>query len=281
MSEKADPTDRLRAALERLSQANETWIADPAPDGEGAMSRQLDATRPDAVLSALLLEVEDTVLPARLTLSGSGGHVAVAAAGRRVQALLSVSDSIVEQDGDLVETILDEEGLDTAKALGEMLRRLLEGGGPFAIRSDITTRFGVESEPGLAPNRLSTLWGIVSQDSNTHPLEQFLTLIEPDIKGGLLRDGDDVVLMVGDQSLEEPLADVLDAAWVDFSSERAKGSDDHNDPSLTCWQQPEGPIVGVAAWSEEDGHKRLVALAMLDDSLAKVISTWNDNILTI
>jgi hypothetical protein len=224
------------------------------------------------VIAALLAEVGDTVMPARVILSTADKEVALAVAGRRVQGLLGASSDALGDATDLVDRVLDSEDETGPKKLGEVVRSVAEGPGPFLLRSEVASRLGAEAEPGLTPIQLQDLWNIANPDAS--PLERFLRKSEAQIRGGIITANGAVSVTVGDPTLSEPLVDVLEAAWPDFQAEREKIAKDHSDPSLTCWQQSGGPVVAVAQWPGSG----IAALAFLPDQLVDVLSIWNSMI---
>lgn len=278
MNDETDQTARLRAALSRLADVEDRWTQ----NRDGKTARQISAEAPDAVIDALLAEVQDTILPARVILSGAETQVELAVAGRRVQGLLAASADLMTasetvMNGEaLVDRVLDAEDAGPIAALGGIVRSVAEGAGPFSLRSEISSRLGAEAEPGLTASQLRESWGASADQTSPSQteLEGFLRAIQDVVRGGILvRDGE-VVLEVGDPNLGEPLRDVLDAAWPDFEAERARVARDHSDPSLTCWQQSGGPVVSVVSWPD-DG---IAALAYLPETMHDILSNWNNHL---
>lgn len=260
-----DLSARLRTALTRLSALDDAWIT----TADGKTARDLGAGDP---VAAFLAEVADTVMPSKVTITSGAAFVAFAVAGRRVQGLLGASADLLAGQEALVDQVISGEDTGTAQALGSVLHALAQVEGPFALRSETAPRLGAEAEPGLTPEHLSELWDTAVQSTApTSDLAQFLQDAAGNIRGGILTKDGDITFAVGDETLADPLMDVLQAAWPEFQSERDRISKDHRDPSLTCWQQSGGPVVAVASWPEGG----IAALAFLPDELANILSIWS------
>ena len=136
-----------KATLEqRLLRLASAGIAGPA-------GQMLRAPGPGAILSRLLSEVDETILPRRVHVNGAGGGpVTFSAANGR---LLRIEAAVVEGDfDDLVNTEFDGSDLVIAERLKGLFEAILDGGDTMTIRREAEAG---ELDPGRAGLSAATL----------------------------------------------------------------------------------------------------------------------------
>ena len=150
--------------------------------GEG---RRLDGGDAAARLAALVAEIDETILPRRLTLSLDGQAVHLAVANRRLQAMLAPAPAL-DGAGDLAGQALPDADDPGVAALRGLLDTFLAGAGPVAVSARrLDTSFG--SDIGVPANLLGRAWGVEDQPQRT-PMEPIEILSE--FLGGL---GDEAI----------------------------------------------------------------------------------------
>lgn len=123
--------------------------------GEG---RKLKGNDPDGLIAALVAEIDETILPRRLSLYLSGDEVHLAVANRRLQALLAPAP-VAEGGAELVGKPLPDAEDPNVPALRDVLGRVFAQGGPITIKTRrLETSFG--SDIGVPANLLGRSWGV-------------------------------------------------------------------------------------------------------------------------
>ena len=211
----ADVTDfsRLEAMLAKLG------ARERAP-GEG---RKLKGNDADGLIAALVTEIDETILPRRLSLHLDSDVVHLAVANRRLQALLAPAPS-ADGGAELAGKPLPDAEDPNVPALREVLARVFAAGGPIAIKTRrLETTFG--SDIGVPANLLGRAWGVdgVVQPKALSPeevLSQFLDGLGDQGVAWLRIKGEEVTDQGGDEhrvaALGEQAAVFLDGYFAKF-----------------------------------------------------------------
>ncbi|MEM7718205.1 MAG: hypothetical protein AAF222_03320 [Pseudomonadota bacterium] len=171
--------------------------------GEG---RKLRGTGPDALLAAIVTEIDETILPRRLTFEVPGGHIHLAVANRRLQALLGPAPASIP-DGLVGLKLPDVEEPAVAK-LGAALKTVLaeaEAVGVSAIR--LTETFG--SDIGVPAEQLPRVWSVKASKtlSASETLEAFLVRLDTKSVAWLRIEGEEVTGQGGPEAIVSGLAE--------------------------------------------------------------------------
>ena len=206
---------RLEEKLSKLRQRER------AP-GEGRKLKGADAS---TRLAALVDEIDETILPRRLTLTLDGAVLHLAVANRRLQAMLAPAPAI-EGAADLAGVALPDVEDAHVPALRTVLDQILALPGPVAMtarRLDVA----FASDIGIPANLLGRAWGVedVGQTEALAPSElmrKFLDDLGDDALAWLRIEGEEVADQRGDPeriaSLGEQAAIFLDGYFSKFEA---------------------------------------------------------------
>lgn len=178
--------------------------------GEG---RKLRGSTPEALLSALVTEIDETILPRRLSFIVEGGAtVHLAVANRRLQALVSPGPDVNGADvGTLADKPLADPDDPGVGGLRDVLLKVFDGEPVVAIRSARPAGGGFPSDVGIPANILARAWGIDgTSDEAPSPdavLTRFLSELGDDAIAWLRIEGEDVTAQGGKASAVEALGD--------------------------------------------------------------------------
>ena len=195
--------------------------------GEG---RTLRGSGADALLAAIVTEIDETILPRRLSFTLPSGAVHLAVANRRLQALLGpapdgIPDTLVGQKlPDVEEPAVSE--------LGDALKSLLEGAGSVGVAATrLTENFG--SDIGVPAEQLPRVWSVAESTvkSPAEILEAFLNGLDTTSAAWLRIEGEEVKGQGGPDTvvsgLGEHAAVFLDGYFSKFETA-------FRDPAFAC-----------------------------------------------
>ncbi|MCG6883163.1 MAG: hypothetical protein LJE62_05345 [Silicimonas sp.] len=195
--------------------------------GEG---RKLRGKGGDALLAALVAEIDETILPRRLSLVTPQGPVHLAVANRRLQALLApVPGSLPEGLADHALPDIEDPKL---AELGQSLKTLLAEAENIPVTARRLDRaFG--SDIGVPAVQLPRIW-TVAQPTAAKPddiLSGFLADLGDAALAWLRIEGEEVTLQGGEEAavaaLSEQAAIFLDSYFGKFDAA-------YREPSLAC-----------------------------------------------
>ncbi|MDJ0640829.1 MAG: hypothetical protein QNJ20_18580 [Paracoccaceae bacterium] len=219
---------RLEATLAKLRQKER------AP-GEG---RALRGSDPDALLAALVTEIDETILPRRLSFALPDGDVHLAVANRRLQALLGPAPKRVPSE--LVDHALPDVEDPMVTMLGETLKSMMAEAGEVPVRS-MRSKKGFASDIGVPAMQLARAWSIAEpvERSPSETLQTFLDGINEPTAGWLRIEGEEVTAQGGAEgaatALGEQAAIFLDGYFGKFDVA-------FREPALSC-----GTLIAAAS----------------------------------
>ena len=205
--------------------------------GEG---RKLRGRGGDALLAALVTEIDETILPRRLSVATPVGHVHLAVANRRLQAVLSpVPEGMPADLGDHAMPDIEDP---LVAALGEALKAILADAENVPI---VATRPSqtFASDIGVPAVQLPRIW-TVAEPVAAKPediLSDFLGALDSSV-AWLRIEGEEVTSQGGDDAaitaLSEQAAIFLDSYFGKFEAA-------FREPSLAC-----GTVIAPAGGAQ-------------------------------
>lgn len=213
---------RLEEKLAKLRQRER------AP-GEG---RRLQGSDGHSRLAALVTEIDETILPRRLSFAlGAAGTLHLAVANRRLQALLGPVPAGVPQDIEGFQ-FADEAAPQVAR-LGEALQDVLSKADGIAIAS-VRPKTTFASDVGLPAPQLARAWGTASGRQDMAPdevLTAFLDGLGADATAWLRIEGEEVT---GQGGTPQAAAALSELAAVFLDGYFGKFDAAFPDPSPAC-----------------------------------------------
>lgn len=178
--------------------------------GEG---RRLRGSSADALLAAVVTEIDETILPRRLSFTVENGEtVHLAVANRRLQALASPAPKLkgvaAAKLADRPLSDAEDEGVEEVK---KVLLAAFADAPTVSIQSARPTTGGFSSDVGVPSNILARAWGLAERgEDEAGPeeiLSRFLTQAGDDVIAWLRIQGEDVTDQGGDKAVVEALGD--------------------------------------------------------------------------
>lgn len=178
--------------------------------GEG---RRLRGATAEALLAAVVSEVDETILPRNLSFAvENGATVRLSVANRRLQALVAPAPKLDGLDADKLvgHPLADAEDPAIAEVKKVLLAAFADAA-PVSIQSARPEGGGFPSDVGVPSNILARAWGLAEVSgediSPEDILSRFLAGIGDDAVAWLRIQGEDVTDQGGDASVLEQLGD--------------------------------------------------------------------------
>lgn len=197
-----------------------------APDEK----RRLRGSGPDALLSALVTEIDETILPRQLSFDTPGGMVHLAVANRRLQALIAPAPSSVPED--LVGHALPDVEDPKLAELGDALKAVLTGADTVAI-SAIRLKDAFASDIGVPAVQLPRVWSVDAPTAAApgDVLERFLGGLDTAQVAWLRIEGEEVT---GQGGPEDKVATLGESAAIFLDGYFSKFDTAFRTPAYAC-----------------------------------------------
>lgn len=174
-----------------------------------------DGTEPP-ILTAILNEIDMTVLPRKLTFKMNGSEISLVAGGRRLRGLVQASKDITGVMGVLGKSI-SHDAPDVIDGLHGIIDQFTAAAGELTVVSDEPDAMGGQSDAGLTAQNLAAHWGV---DLNPVPLTPMISFVRDcgDLVTAwvVLKDGSENTTG-GDGAKLATLRAAIDAKWDSFS----------------------------------------------------------------
>ncbi|WP_342077737.1 hypothetical protein [Yoonia sp. SS1-5] len=200
-------------------------------------------------MSAILREVDNTVLERTLTFTMGDVTVSLVAAGRRFRGITAITGDVPDKD-DVVGQFLSAEDPDTINTVGAALTAISTAAAKITVLAAPVKSSSPSADTGVPATALAVTWGVDLDAAPPPPVERFLAA-NAGVMGGLL-------YLVDDKLVEaEGDSEVLQAIWdeqiVAFRTAHAKVRPDQDGPVLICLENAlagEGAVALVSAKNE-------------------------------
>lgn len=192
--------------------------------------RKLRGAGADALLAALVTEIDETILPRKLSFSTPSGQVHLAVANRRLQALLGPAPASVPED--LVGHALPDAEDPKLAELGTALKTVFaEADGVNIFASRLKETFA--SDIGVPAVQLPRVWSVDAPTAAdpSETLERFLSGLDLETAAWLRIEGEEVT---GQGGAEERVAKLGETAAVFLDGYFAKFDTAFRTPSFAC-----------------------------------------------
>lgn len=192
--------------------------------------RKLRGTGPDALLAAVVTEIDETILPRRLTFATPEGDIHLAVANRRLQALLAPAPAGVSDT--LIGHALPDAEDPAVAALGKALKGVFTNAQALTVSTTrLTETFA--SDIGVPAEQLPRVWSVAESTvaSPDDTLKTFLSALDTGSVAWLRIEGEEVTDQGG---AEDAVAALGEQAAVFLDGYFAKFDVGFREPSLSC-----------------------------------------------
>ncbi len=203
---------------------------------------------PDPI-TAILDEINDTVLERNLEISAGSETIQLVAAGRRLRGIYSTT---ADTSTDVVGKVISREDPDLVKDASLVLSQICADADRLTVRSLMPQPFGKGEERGISVRELSALWQAERDETPKTPMERFLASNAKGVKSVMHVSKGEIASTSGDFK-------ALQAIWnnqvLEFRKKNKKVLNGEDGPQLVC-------LEGVL----EDGTA--AALVVVDSDIA-------------
>jgi hypothetical protein len=209
--------------LTALAQKLAVLSAQEAVDSSGA--RVISEGGSPAPLSAMLREIDDTVLERCLAFECGGNSIRIIAAGRRMRGILDVSPT---SDADVIGQVLSREEPDLVQDAHDALQDLCGSAEKMTVRSLPPEPFGNGGERGISAVGLAELWNVALAHVDSEPkppMEQFLSVNAPAFSSLLHVCNGEIIATTGDVAALQKIWSTQVDAFRDAHKKTARGEE--------------------------------------------------------
>ncbi len=220
---------------------------------------------PDPI-TAILDEIDNTVLERNLEFSADANTVNLIAGGRRLRGVLAVSP---ESHAHIVGKTLSREEPELVQATSALLSEMFGGADRLTVRSLASEPFGEESgERGISARRLAELWEQDADETPKSPMERFLKYNASALKSVMHVNKGEIISTVGDFS-------ALQGMWnnqvMEFRKTNKNMLTGKEGPQLICL---EGALDDGSAAALVIADNEIALMAYEPDKLSAMQSSW-------
>ncbi|MEO1537305.1 MAG: hypothetical protein AAFR73_06205 [Pseudomonadota bacterium] len=168
--------------------------------------RKLRGNGADTLLAAIVTEIDETILPRRLSFALDQGKVHLAVANRRLQALLGPAPGGVPEA--LVGKALPDVEDPAVAELGNVLKGLLASSDAIGVSATRLTE-GFGSDIGVPAEQLPRVWSVAESTAKTPQeiLDAFLAGLETGSTAWLRIEGEEVTGQGGPEAIVSALGE--------------------------------------------------------------------------
>lgn len=220
-------------------------------------------------LTAVLEEIDNTILKRRLTFRADDSRLSFVVAGRRLMTLAAASPdlSMVQH---LVGTALSHDDEDTFETIAAAIVALTEDARPILVESAQTEEGGVHTNIGIPVDRMTELMSIDLAEM-PQPMQQFIEACELFYSACLFWVGGVWIGQSEDDGLLSRLRGIAEGQWDRFRDAYGKNSHSLETPRLIILDRALGGDGSVtAAWA----HGEFAMFAHEQRDAAEIHATW-------
>ena len=218
-------------------------------------------------LTAILNEIDNTVLERTLIFELAGVSIAAVVAGRRFRGIVEINGDAPGADA-IVGQAISTEDPDTLQAVGALLTGLSEVAGTVTVRHEPVRPIGGSGDAGVSANRLADLWVTDADAGPAPPIERFLSANSSRITGSVYVSDGAVIKSEGESA---PLETIWDEQIPEFRARQAKLKSAQDGPMLTCL---EGAIGGGAGAALAVFDEEACLFSFESEAIPNIITSW-------
>lgn len=253
--------DILAQKLAALSSEGETF-----ENGRRVIS---DGQEPP-ILTAILAEVDMTVLPRKLTFRMNESEITLVAGSRRLRGLVKASKDIKGVVGVLGKSLSREEP-DVIAGLHGILDQFTATAGQLTVESDDPDAMGGQTEAGIKAAALAEMWEVPLHAQVQTPMQRFVRECGPLATAWIVMASGQNDVSGGDGAKLESLKKALHEQWADFSQSVDQLT---GDQGFICLNNALGD-VGSVAIAKTSGEAALICYE--PDDMAALHAAWIKN----
>ena len=220
-------------------------------------------------LTAVLEEIDNTVLKRRLTFRAGDSLLSFVVAGRRLMTLVAASPDLTMAQP-LVGSALSHDDEETFETIAAAIVALTDDPRPILVESAHSEEGGVHTNIGIPVDRMTELMGIDLADP-PQPMQHFIEACEHFYSACLFWVGGVWIGQSEDDALLARLRGLAEGQWDRFRDAYGKNGHSVETPRLIILDRALGGDGSVsAAWA----HGEFAIFAHAQDDAAEIHATW-------
>lgn len=220
-----------------------------------------------APMTAILNEIDDTVLERALEIVADDNTVTLVVSGRRLRGILSVSPADMDTASATGHALARDEP-DVLNAALALVEQLCGSAKRITVRSTPAVPFGKGGDRGISADALAEIWQVQMREVPEPPMRRFLSSNAAAISAMMHINDGDIIATSGD-------FDALQTIWNTqlhtFRKAHRKFQSGEDGPQLICFEGALGD--GTAAAFAVAGDD-VVLLAYRPDHLGAMLASW-------
>jgi hypothetical protein len=220
------------------------------------------------VLTAILTEIDMTVLPRKLTFQIGGSEISLVAGGRRLCGLVKVSKDIKGVMGVLGKVVSRDEP-EVIEGLFDIIGQFAASAGQMTVVSDDPVAMGGQSDEGLSAQSLADHWDVDLHPQPPTPMIAFARACGDLVSAWVVLNDDTDNKTGGDGATLAVLKAAIAEKWADFS-----GSVDQlaGESGFICLNDALSDAGSVAILK---GPSEAAILCYASQNMAQLHSLWS------
>lgn len=236
-------------------------------DGSRAIS---NGTWPQPI-SAILDEIDDTVLKRRLFFANGSNHLSMVVSGRR---LLMIDQTTEDFDGkdDMLNQPLSSEEADKVRTVAELLAKFAQHDGRLTVKSEAAEAVSGPTDSGVSVSTLAEVMGIDLSEEPEDPVQQFIEATSDLMNSCLYYVDGEEVGENGDETEISKLRSILSDEWEAFRKNLPSINLENTGPFLIGLSDAIGDAITLFVAS---AGQTLVAFTSSDEDAPAVHDRWS------
>jgi hypothetical protein len=234
--------------------------------------RVLAEGNPDAILPAMLQEIDETILARKLTFHNDADHIiAVIAKGRRLWQICEISPkSLIPKGANLVSVNLSADDDKAMNALAKLMQKFAKNSKVLSVSIADTGADSDYSAMGLPVPMLRNLWNVAAAATGLgNPLQEFVETISDDILASVVMTEDDMIFSSGSDTQIKLLTGLIKDHLPAIAAEFSKLQKKDNPKSLIALNRDSKYFISCARM------ENMTALIVCKpDKFHDIVSTW-------
>jgi hypothetical protein len=224
------------------------------------------------ILTAILSEIDMTVLPRKLTFRMNDSEISLVAGGRRLRGLVKASKDIKGVMGVLGKSVSHDEP-EVIAGLFEIIGQFTATAGQMTVVSDDPDAMGGQSDAGLSGQSLADHWDVDLHPQPPTPMIAFARACGDLVTAWVVLTNNSDNKTGGDGATLAVLKAAIAEQWDDFS-----GSVDQlaGDSGFICLNDALGDAGSVAIVK---GPSEAAILCYASQNMAQLHGLWNKSVL--
>lgn len=222
------------------------------------------------ILTAILNEIDMTVLPRKLTFRMNDSEISLVAGARRLRGLVTASKDIKGVTVVLGKSV-SQDAPDVLDGLHEILDQFTSTAAQMTVESSEPDAMGGQSEAGMTAQSLADHWDVELYSIPPTPIISFIRTCEESVTAWVVLSGESANKTGGDGAKLAVLKTAIAEKWTEFSKSVDQLT---GEAGFICLNNALGEAGSVAIVK---GSEEAAILCYEPKNMAQIHSIWTKN----